>query len=66
VLGKRLGEGILGIRSLCEVELRQTLILRMLSPEGFTVCKAQLLSILNLKSSSSQQQRNFGGSKVAL
>jgi hypothetical protein len=46
------------------VELRQPLILRMLSPEGFMACKAQLLSILNLKSSSSQQQRNFGGYKV--
>jgi hypothetical protein len=30
---------------------------------GFTMCKAQLLSILNLKSSSSQH-RNFHGYKV--
>jgi hypothetical protein len=34
-------------------------------PLGFTVRKAQLLNILNLKSSSSQQ-RNFHGYKVPL
>jgi hypothetical protein len=40
------------------VELRELLILRMASLNGSTMLKAQLLNILDLKSSSSQQS-NF-------
>jgi hypothetical protein len=35
---------------LCKVELSQPLILRMPSPEGFTIGKAQLLNILEAPS----------------
>jgi hypothetical protein len=38
-------------------------VLRMLDPKGFTVCKAQLLNILNLRSSSSSGDKNFRGFK---
>ncbi len=58
------GVGILRIRELAQsVEPRQPIILRMPSPKGITTRKAQLLNILNLKSSSSKQ-RNFHGNKV--
>jgi hypothetical protein len=58
------GAGILRIRGLAQgVEPRQPIILRMPSPKGITTRKAQLLNILNLKSSSSKQ-RNFHGNKV--
>jgi hypothetical protein len=39
----------------------QLLILRMLSPKGFTLYKEKLPMILNLKSSSSSQEKNFRG-----
>jgi hypothetical protein len=38
-------------------------VLRMLSPKGFTVCKAQQMNILNLRSSSSSWGKNFRGYK---
>jgi hypothetical protein len=47
------GEFILRIRGPHEMKPRQPLILRMPAPEDFTVHKAQLLNIRNLKSSSS-------------
>jgi len=60
VLGEALGGGHSQNKGLSEAEPRLPLILRVASPKGFTVRKAQLLNILNLKSSSSQR-RNFHG-----
>ncbi len=60
MLGEALGGGHSQNKGLSEAEPRLPLILRMPFPTGFTVRKAQLLNILNLKSSS-YQRRNFHG-----
>jgi len=58
VLGKALGGGHSQNKG-PHMTQRRPLILRMPSPEDLTVCKAQLLNILNMKSSSAE--RNFHG-----
>jgi hypothetical protein len=60
---KALAGGYSHNKGMCEVELRQPFILRMASPKGFTMCKTQLLNILNLKSSI-VESGNFHGYKV--